>query len=396
MALVGAFGVGVLAGTLYDSWRGKRSNVVLGPIFRPQPSSEAASQEATVPSWRELSVLVRDNPREAASRVSRALGLPVTQFLAAVRTELDVIAPGLANVAAATSLGGLAFFTMERSTQLCSYALGIGSHMTGTGFFMGCGGLLASGATAGYLVREGKYSPEPAIAMVQATMDGVGASMVYYLMGGSWRTLLPNSLLFAGCFAPRSFRYPRKGRHVSPSHTSGHRSVAPAIQSLGSVWGCHSCGTYTGPFVADHCPPTALVERARDRLWTRYMIGVPSQQLLPQCSRCSARQGEVVKDMMSQPNMPLMQWVQSPPRRALMTHYFSVRRHDLAGFAWAVAAYTHHHATRNLPTQGDMDTLQSRRPTRSGEGDRDMLLMDRLAERLKVVPFVPQSWGLQQ
>ena len=122
-------------------------------------------------------------------------------------------------------------------------------------------------------------SPTISLRFSQVTTDialfGAGSIATFLLFGGRFRAVLPSDLFRPGSFARQSIAAPK-------GHEYATRVEKEAVQAIGKRHGCHSCGRRAARYVADHQPPSAVVERGGNAL---------EQRFYPQCFDCSNRQG---------------------------------------------------------------------------------------------------------
>lgn len=109
--------------------------------------------------------------------------------------------------------------------------------------------------------------------------------------GSLFRTVLPSSLLSVGAFAQGQY-----GGSIMATSAATTEAQRQTIQTLGHRFGCHHCGKHQLfsrlPFIADHMPPTAIVESNILKSFFRLQT---KQKLWPQCQSCFRLQGPKVK-----------------------------------------------------------------------------------------------------
>ncbi|XP_028405126.1 uncharacterized protein LOC114527625 [Dendronephthya gigantea] len=109
-------------------------------------------------------------------------------------------------------------------------------------------------------------------------MWGAGSLVIFNLLGGKLRQVVPSHLFHPGAFARVSV--PASGKSYAKS------SAKRKIYLLGRRYGCHSCGKRSHKkFIADHIPPNKLVKFYQ------------SQVFYPQCKTCSQKQGGVLSSI---------------------------------------------------------------------------------------------------
>ncbi|KAL9962377.1 hypothetical protein ACROYT_G031473 [Oculina patagonica] len=110
---------------------------------------------------------------------------------------------------------------------------------------------------------------------------GFASLVVFKLLGGKFRSVLPSNLIHPGAFA-RSY-IPAKGQNYASN------AVKQKLGSLGKKYGCHTCGKrWRASFVGDHMPPNKLVRKGQQ------------QRFYPQCTSCSNLQGAALSSMSRQ------------------------------------------------------------------------------------------------
>ena len=87
----------------------------------------------------------------------------------------------------------------------------------------------------------------------------------------------------------------------------------------GKIVGCHTCGTRSAEYIADHQPPLKFVKRENAKFWRKYFLGPISQDFYPQCKACSLVQSQVVR--------------MEPSKRPLNYHWTTIRAHQFTGLA---------------------------------------------------------------
>ena len=144
--------------------------------------------------------------------------------------------------------------------------------------------------------------------------------VTFALLGGSWRHLLPSSVLYRGSFANSELLSLLSQRTLA----QGKSSSRDLVGTIGSYTGCHSCGARKGPFVPDLSPPTEVVIQQKI---SRYFQS--GQDYIPQCLPCSGKQATALRRWQDQP------WYQRQliGHTAMITHFGTMRKHDLTGVA---------------------------------------------------------------
>ncbi|XP_044181512.1 uncharacterized protein LOC122962460 [Acropora millepora] len=111
-----------------------------------------------------------------------------------------------------------------------------------------------------------------AISSGEIPIYGVSSLVVFKLLAGRFKSVLPSSLIHPGAFARRSL--PAKGKNYASS------GVKTKLALMGRLYGCHSCGKrWRTLFVGDHIPPNMIVKKGQE------------QRFYPQCRSCSFQQG---------------------------------------------------------------------------------------------------------
>ena len=108
------------------------------------------------------------------------------------------------------------------------------------------------------------------------------------------KTSLPSSILTTGSYASVF------GGAIPSSSSVASPYQRTLIQRMGRAHGCHHCGsrqlfgsgTY---FIADHMPPTKLVDKMNKAFLRRLLRIEVAQSLMPQCLACFSMQGNAVK-----------------------------------------------------------------------------------------------------
>lgn len=108
------------------------------------------------------------------------------------------------------------------------------------------------------------------------------------------KTSLASSILTTGSFASVF------GGAIPSSSSVATPYQRTLIQRMGRVHGCHHCGSRQlfgsgAYFIADHMPPTKLVEKMNHSFLRRLLRLSVSQSLMPQCLGCFSLQGNAVK-----------------------------------------------------------------------------------------------------
>ncbi len=120
--------------------------------------------------------------------------------------------------------------------------------------------------------------------------------LAYKGLGGRMWSVSPSSITNLGSFARTTFSLPATTQYAT-------KTERQAIERLGRVFGCHTCGsrellsgagTEGVKFIADHMPPQAVVKQM-NRRWHRRILGIKVQQrFYPQCVSCSNKQGGIL------------------------------------------------------------------------------------------------------
>eukprot|EP00605_Chrysophyceae_sp_TOSAG23-4_P000761 GSChrysophyteH1.ASY1.ANO1.850.1 assembled CDS len=137
-----------------------------------------------------------------------------------------------------------------------------------------------------------------------------------------FRTALPSSLLTVGAYAPNALSHPFTNG-VATYHPVATTAQRYTMQRLGSVHGCHHCGNRQTllrmPFIADHMPPSKMVQKANKKWYRNLPISSLSwpavkQRLFPQCQSCFSKQGGAVRAGIHTLvyGSPLRSWVLAP------------------------------------------------------------------------------------
>lgn len=232
-------------------------------------------------------------------------------------------------------LSGLSFIAVSRIWQASSALIAVTSANQVMGRVVGWAGIATSGIFTGAALRyyclpnsTSVTSMSDVIALPQAMAsnwtilkDACVTLVTFALLGGSWRHLVPSSVLYRGSFANTRLMSLLSQKTLA----LGKGSSKDVVATIGSYSGCHSCGARRGPFVADLSPPTEVVMQQRV---TRYFQN-PSQDYIPQCVPCSSKQASALRRWQEQP------WYerQLMGHSAIQTHFSSFRLHDLTGVA---------------------------------------------------------------
>ncbi|KAJ7376366.1 hypothetical protein OS493_035111 [Desmophyllum pertusum] len=210
----------------------------------------------------------------------------------------------LTDAALSSALGGVTFPLCLGALQTVFFRpLRITSNLRLIGCVCGSFSLLISGSTASLaflssilLLRENNDSsvdvltdklhlrvPDRcpvaiSVCYKDTPLYGFASLVVFKLLGGKFRSVLPSSLIHPGAFA-RGY-IPAKGQNYASV------AVRQKLTLLGKKYGCHSCGKrWRTSFVGDHMPPNKLVRKGQ-RQW-----------FYPQCTSCSSLQGAAVSSM---------------------------------------------------------------------------------------------------
>ena len=117
-------------------------------------------------------------------------------------------------------------------------------------------------------------SSEASLSNGELCLAGLMGVVVFKTLGGRFNAVLPSNLYKPGAFAHNWI--PARWEQYA-AHYERH-----LMQQIGGKYGCHSCGTRRGKFIADHQPPIKLSS--------------PGELLrfYPHCGRCAALQGNVL------------------------------------------------------------------------------------------------------
>jgi hypothetical protein len=119
--------------------------------------------------------------------------------------------------------------------------------------------------------------------------------VLFKLLGGRFWSISPSSYTHIGSFGRTVASIPATERYATATQRA-------AIESLGTKFGCHTCGTRmiqhssrsSIKFVSDHMPPKAVAEQM-NQLWYRKLFGKHVQfRFYPQCINCSSIQGSLL------------------------------------------------------------------------------------------------------
>ena len=116
--------------------------------------------------------------------------------------------------------------------------------------------------------------------------------LCFTLLGGRMASTLPSDVSRLG-----AYYFPKGGLPATLEYgTGGERTT---INTLGRIFGCHTCGIKNPQsFIADHMPPRKVFEE-RQKKWGwsilyKYWYKHP-QVFVPQCNSCSSLQSTAVK-----------------------------------------------------------------------------------------------------
>eukprot|EP01026_Neomeris_dumetosa_P060718 TRINITY_DN5726_c0_g2_i1.p1 TRINITY_DN5726_c0_g2~~TRINITY_DN5726_c0_g2_i1.p1 ORF type:complete len:329 (-),score=38.46 TRINITY_DN5726_c0_g2_i1:304-1290(-) len=133
--------------------------------------------------------------------------------------------------------------------------------------------------------------------------DAISGIIIFKSVGGRFRNLLPSDVLKPGAMAVESL--PAKGKE----YVTGTQKQE--LKRLYKTYGCHHCGTKSGPPIGDHMPCNKFVwggakeppkyktitnpfnKKFREALGLP--VGPPPQRYYPQCRKCSNIQAAVVR-----------------------------------------------------------------------------------------------------
>jgi hypothetical protein len=108
----------------------------------------------------------------------------------------------------------------------------------------------------------------------------------FKLLGGRFWTVSPSSYTHVGSYARGS---------IAATDLYATPAQRVAVQGLGRLYGCHTCGTKTATsFIGDHQPPKSVAYQLNQQ-WFRRLLGwkVPFR-FYPHCSSCSNKQGGIL------------------------------------------------------------------------------------------------------
>lgn len=129
-----------------------------------------------------------------------------------------------------------------------------------------------------YVHSLNQYSLAISVRPEDVPLCGFGSLVVFKILGGRFRSVLPSSLLHPGAFARKYI--PAKGQDYASA------AVKKRLRLLGRKHGCHSCGRrWWTSYVGDHMPPNKLVREGQQ------------QRFYPQCTHCSNLQGAALSSM---------------------------------------------------------------------------------------------------
>ena len=136
-------------------------------------------------------------------------------------------------------------------------------------------------------------SIEPTLDMRHSLRVAFVGLIVFKLMAGRFWAVAPSSFTSLGSFARASL--------PASSNSYASSSQRAAIERIGSLSGCHTCGSRMMfsigkkvSFHADHMPPNAVVKQMNEN-WFRKKTGMfVKQRFYPQCTNCSGIQGGIL------------------------------------------------------------------------------------------------------
>ncbi|OQS00620.1 hypothetical protein ACHHYP_03271 [Achlya hypogyna] len=212
------------------------------------------------------------------------------------RTAIDAVGGG------ALFLGGVS------ATQVLMYVLGVSVSMPVLPSVLGAVGVASSSACAGAFCFRGTGKDPTPLQLTAAATSGL---LLFRLLGGRFRALAPSDFRHPGAFGHTKITLP-----ATIEYADGNARAV--IQSFGRLYGCHTCGTRSSKYHADHMPPVLVAKAENARLWAK-MFGSVTQRYYPQCEQCSNTQGALVKKNAKQ----------------LKTHLLQLRSYHWTGF-WMV------------------------------------------------------------
>ncbi|KAG9416684.1 hypothetical protein AC1031_001064 [Aphanomyces cochlioides] len=204
--------------------------------------------------------------------------------------------------------GGIIFFGGVSLTQLAMYVSRVSASTPIVPTVVGAVGVTASSILVGAFClrsREPWASSESILdylrevpaklffmdpTPVQMTAAAATGLLLFRLLGGRFHAIAPSDFRHPGAFAHSRISLP-----ATLEYADG--SARAVIQSLGRLYGCHTCGVRkaTSKFHADHQPPVMVAKADNARLWNRLIAGPVVQRYYPQCDACSNIQGAQVK-----------------------------------------------------------------------------------------------------
>jgi len=131
-----------------------------------------------------------------------------------------------------------------------------------------------------------------------------------FTQGDLFRTALPSSITSLGVFSKDSLQ-----GYVLATGERATETQRRQIQILGKRYGCHHCGgrqllvNRGKGFIADHMPPTGLVEKLNNHPWRRLLGLQVKQKLYPQCQKCFRVQGSAVRRARAGLSLLSRRWV---------------------------------------------------------------------------------------
>ncbi|OQR96825.1 hypothetical protein THRCLA_21978 [Thraustotheca clavata] len=219
--------------------------------------------------------------------------------------------------------GGVLFFTGISITQVILYGLRISVAMPVLPTLLGSIGVASSSVLVGvFCLRQHPMELEP----LQLTAAATSGLLLFRLLGGRFRSLAPSDFRHPGAFA-----YAKRSLPATIEYADVNARAV--IQSFGRLYGCHTCGTKTSKYHADHMPPVLVAKAENTRLLAKIFGHLTQNGRLnlqdffihvhcryyPQCEACSNTQGALVKKNAKQ----------------LKLHVTQIRSYHFTGF-WMV------------------------------------------------------------
>jgi len=230
-------------------------------------------------------------------------------------------------------VSGFTFIAVSRIWQASSALVAVTSANQVMGRLLGLSGIAVSGVYSAAALRHYCLGSTPiSSASDILTLPFSTASdrtifkdacitlAAYAILGGSWRHLVPSSVLYKGSFANSKLLSLLSQKTLAQGKSSSREMVS----TLGGYNGCHSCGVRRGHFVADLSPPTEVI--SQQKISKMFMT---HQDYIPQCVPCSGKQASALRRWQDQP------WYERQliGHSAVVTHFGAFRKHDLTGVA---------------------------------------------------------------